>query len=427
MLEGREEELAWLAGRLAALHDHRPFAVVVRGEAGVGKSSLIDAAVDRAEGVRVLRARGYESDRDIPFAGLLELATPLLELRDRLPDAQRDAVEAAFALRQPGPHDRFAVPAGLLGLLSHAAEDEPLVAVVDDVHWLDDASRDALLFVARRLAGEQIGVVLGLRDGAVTGLDFSGIQELALAGLDEASSLRLLRSELPGPSGARGRRAGGRHRRQPAGAPGGPRGADPRAARGYRRAGRPAAHHRRGRGRVRAPDRGASTRPARALTVAAAMSRIDLDELLPALERVGLGEGALGPAERAGLVVPAGTGRIAFRHPLLRAAAFNAATGEQQRDAHTARPAPAAIPAAAPGTCPPAVHADEAVAGPLEEAAADARARGGHAEAARAFARAAQLSTDPAATGRRALAAAQDSAVVGQSRPRWGSWTPPTP
>ena len=197
MLEGREEELAWLATRLAALREHRPFAALLRGEAGVGKSSLIDAAVRDAQGVRVLRARGYESDREIPFAGLLELAAPLLDLRERLPEAQRDAVEAAFALRRPEPHDRFAVPAGLLGLLSNAAEDEPLVAVVDDVHWLDDASRDALLFVARRLAGEPIGVLMGLRDGAVTGLDFSGIEELALQGLDEASSLRLLRRDSP--------------------------------------------------------------------------------------------------------------------------------------------------------------------------------------------------------------------------------------
>ena len=89
------------------------------------------------------------------------------------------------------------MPAGLLGLLSHAAEDEPVVVVVDDVHWLDDASRGALLFVARRLAGEQIGVVLGLRDGAVTGLDFSGLEELALTGLDESSALRLLRRTSP--------------------------------------------------------------------------------------------------------------------------------------------------------------------------------------------------------------------------------------
>ncbi|HEX5910473.1 MAG TPA: ATP-binding protein, partial [Thermoleophilaceae bacterium] len=197
MLEGREEELAWMATRLEALRRHRPFAALIRGEAGVGKSSLIDAAVGHARGIRVLRARGYESDRDIPFAGLLELASPLLELRDRLPEAQREAVEAALALRQAGPHDRFAVPAGLLGLLSHAAEDEPVVVVVDDVHWLDDASRGALLFVARRLAGEPIGVLLGLRDGVAPALDFSGIEELALRGLPVDSALRVLHGAAP--------------------------------------------------------------------------------------------------------------------------------------------------------------------------------------------------------------------------------------
>ena len=121
-----------------------------------------------------------------------------------MPDTQRDALAGAFALEPAKPHDRFAVPAGLLGLLAHASEEEPLVVVVDDVHWLDDASRDALLFVARRLAGERIGVLMGLRDGVVADLDFSGIEELALHGLDEASSLRLLRRESPtSPSGSR--------------------------------------------------------------------------------------------------------------------------------------------------------------------------------------------------------------------------------
>ena len=364
----------------------------------------------------MLRARGYESDREIPFAGLLELAAPLLDLRDRLPEAQRDAVEAAFALRRPEPHDRFAVPAGLLGLLSHAAEDEPLVAVVDDVHWLDDASRDALLFVARRLAGEPIGVLMGLRDGAVTGLDFSGIEELALQGLDEASSLRLLQRDSPDlPERVAGALI--------AATAGNPLALQevPAALTAGQRAGTDA---------LADPlpttaavedafARQIAALPAEAggaLTVAAAMSRIDLDELLPALERVGLDQGALGPAEQAGLVTPAGSGRIAFRHPLLRAAAFNAATGERQRDAHTALAHTARDPRRrAWHLAHAAVQADEEVARALEDAAHDARGRGGHAEAARAFTRAAELSTVPAARGRRSLEAAQDSALVGRT------------
>ncbi|HYI36455.1 MAG TPA: AAA family ATPase [Thermoleophilaceae bacterium] len=416
MLEGREEELAWLATRLAALREHRPFAALVRGEAGVGKSALIDAAVQDAKGVRVLRARGYESDREIPFAGLLELAAPLLELRERLPGAQRDAVEAAFALRRPEPHDRFAVPAGLLGLLSHAAEDEPLVTVVDDVHWLDDASRDALLFVARRLAGEPIGVLMGLRDGAVADLDFSGIEELALAGLDEASSLRLLRRDSPDlPERVAGALV--------AATAGNPLALQevPAALSAGQRAGTDA---------LADPlpttaaveeafARQIAALPAEAgaaLTVAAAMSRIDLDELLPALERVGLDQGALGPAEQAGLLTPAGPGRVGFRHPLLRAAAFNAATGQQQRDAHTALAHTARDPRRrAWHLAHAAVQADEEVATALEDAAHDARGRGGHAEAARAFTRAAELSTVPAARGRRSLEAAQDSALIGRT------------
>ncbi len=138
----------------------------MRGEAGVGKSALIEAAVAQAgDGVRVLRARGYESDTEIPYAGLLELVTPLLTLRERLPAAQRDALASAFALEPPTPHDRLAVPAGLLGLLARAAERRPLLAVVDDVHWLDDASRDAIMFAARRLVAGGVGMLLAVREG----------------------------------------------------------------------------------------------------------------------------------------------------------------------------------------------------------------------------------------------------------------------
>ena len=405
-----------MATRLAELRRHRPFAALIRGEAGVGKSSLIDAAVGQARGVRVLRARGYESDRDIPFAGLLELASPLLELRDRLPEAQREAVEAAFALRQAGPHDRFAVPAGLLGLLSHAAEDEPVVVVVDDVHWLDDASRGALLFVARRLAGEQIGVVLGLRDGAVTGLDFSGLEELALTGLDQSSALRLLRRDQPYLPD----RVAGALVAATAGNPLAllevPAALTPEQRAGTDALADPLPTTAAVEDAFARQIAALAEETGAALVVAAAMSRIDLDELLPALERVGLGAGALGPAEQAGLVAPAAPGRIAFRHPLLRAAAFNAATGQQQRDAHTALAHTARDPRRrAWHLAHAAVQADEEVAAALEDAAHDARGRGGHAEAARAFARAAELSTVPAARGRRSLEAAQDASVVGRT------------
>lgn len=191
MLEGRTRELASIGERIGGLHEGAAWAVLVRGEAGVGKSALIDATVAAAgESVRVLRARGYESDTEIPYAGLLELVTPLLPLRERLPAAQRDALASAFALEPPTPHDRLAVPAGLLGLLARAAERRPLLAVVDDVHWLDDASRDAIMFAARRLVAGGVGMLLAVREGGDGAVDLSGVEQLRLQGLERPAPPR---------------------------------------------------------------------------------------------------------------------------------------------------------------------------------------------------------------------------------------------
>ena len=197
MLDGRTDERRWLDARLGGLNEGACFAAVVRGEAGVGKSALIAAAVDGLAGVRVLRTRGYEADADIPFAGLLELVAPLLERRDELPIAQREALATAFALAPPSAHDRFAVPAGLLGLIGLAATDGPVLVVVDDAQWLDDASRDAIRFVARRLAASGAGILLAVRDGAGPALDLSGLDELVLGGLDDESAARLVRRRWP--------------------------------------------------------------------------------------------------------------------------------------------------------------------------------------------------------------------------------------
>ncbi|MES1192691.1 MAG: ATP-binding protein, partial [Solirubrobacterales bacterium] len=197
MLDGRTDERRWHDARLGSLNEGGCFAAVVRGEAGVGKSALVAAAVDDLVGVRVLRTRGYEADADIPFAGLLELVAPLLERRDELPIAQRDALASAFALAPPSAHDRFAVPAGLLGLIGLAAADGPVLVTVDDAHWLDDASRDAIRFVARRLAVGGGGILLAVRDDAGPALDLSGLDELVLGGLDGESAARLVRRHWP--------------------------------------------------------------------------------------------------------------------------------------------------------------------------------------------------------------------------------------
>ena len=413
MLEGRTRELAWIGERIAGLHEGAACAVLVRGEAGVGKSALIDAAVAAAGGVRVLRARGYESDTEIPYAGLLELVTPLLPLRELLPAAQRDALASAFALEPPTPHDRLAVPAGLLGLLARAAERRPLLAVVDDVHWLDDASRDAIMFAARRLVAGGAGMLLAVREGAEGDADLSGVEQLRLEGLERPAALALLRRAAPrlpaGTAEALVSATAGNplallelpEALTPAQLSGEAPLADPLPAsatieRAYAR-------------QVAA----LPPQTRRALLVAATLHRGQLDLLTAALRRLGLPDDVLAPAEQARIVTER-AGELAFRHPLLRAAVYQSAASSERRAAHAALGAVANDPRVrAWHLAHAAAGADETVAAALEEAARDARARSGHAEAARAFARAAELSTDRAAQGRRALDAAQEHAVAG--------------
>src|SRR5918999_5875715 len=165
MLCGRDQERARLRSVVAGLREGRSFASLVRGPAGIGKSTLIDDLLDASgDGLEVLRTRGHQTEVDIPYAGLAELVAPVLQLRDDLPERQRRALGAALALEPPAPGDRFTVPAALLGLLGQAAEARPVLAVVDDAHWLDAGSLDAVLFAAQRVASEGIGVLLAARD-----------------------------------------------------------------------------------------------------------------------------------------------------------------------------------------------------------------------------------------------------------------------
>ena len=137
------------------------FALV--GEPGIGKSSLLDSLAARAAGMRVLRARGIESEAQVPFAGLLELLRPALGSLNRIPRPQAGALESALALRPSSAQDRFAVGAATLSLLAAYAEESPLLVLVDDVQWLDGSSSEALLFAVRRLVADPIAVVLAVR------------------------------------------------------------------------------------------------------------------------------------------------------------------------------------------------------------------------------------------------------------------------
>ena len=169
---------------------------MVVGEPGVGKTALLEYAAGRASGCRVVRAAGVQSEMELAFAGLQQLCAPMLDRLDRLPVPQRDALRTGFGLSAGPAPDRFLVGLAGLSLLSDAAEEQPLVCLVDDEQWLDSASAQVLGFVARRLAAESVGLVFAAR---VPGAELAGLPELAVGGLRAAQARALLDSALAGP------------------------------------------------------------------------------------------------------------------------------------------------------------------------------------------------------------------------------------
>jgi len=167
MLAGREAECATVDQLLANTHEGRSANLVLRGEAGIGKSALLEYAAERADGCRILHAVGAEWEMELPFAGLHQLCVQLLDHRDRLPAPQCEALETAFGLSSGTQPDRFLVGLAVLSLLSEAAEERPLVCLVDDVQWMDRSSAQVLAFVARRLAAESVLILFAERDPGV--------------------------------------------------------------------------------------------------------------------------------------------------------------------------------------------------------------------------------------------------------------------
>src|SRR6266542_1292296 len=202
MLVGRELELARIDEALDAARGSRSAALVLRGEAGIGKSALLGRALERASDMRVLRARGVESEVEIAFSGLHELLRPVLPLLDTLSDVQAMALSAALALGAEDGVDRLAVFGGTLSLLAAAADDQPLLCVIDDAHWLDDASAAALVFVARRLDADGIALLFGAREPEMRAFTAPGVPELRLNGLDRADAAKLLAEWLPAGTGS---------------------------------------------------------------------------------------------------------------------------------------------------------------------------------------------------------------------------------
>src|SRR5215208_2041004 len=193
MLLGRDDERLALDRLLAEARQGRSGVLALVGEPGIGKTSLLEHAAQRADGMRVLRARGIQSEAEVPFAGLAELLRPALEVMDRIPRPQARALAGALALEPATTQDRFAVGAATLSLLSAWAEDAPALLLVDDAHRLDAASAEALLFAARRLLADPIALVLAVREGEPSLLDGADLRVMRLAGLARADAAELLR------------------------------------------------------------------------------------------------------------------------------------------------------------------------------------------------------------------------------------------
>ena len=418
-LVGRDAERGRIDALLADARTGRSGVLVLRGEAGIGKSALLRYAVERAEGMTVLRSSGVESESELAFAALADFLRPALGRLSAIPEPQAAALAGALAIGPPIVGDRFAVCAATVGLLAALAETGPVLGAVDEAQWIDASSMEALLFAARRLDAEGIALMFAVREAEADALARAGLEELTLSGLAEEEAAALLARHLE-------------------------RDASPEIVGRLIRAtgGNPLAL-------LEAPnlltdaqlsgdepveqllpvapliERALLTRVAalpeevgRALLVAAASESGRLDEVVVAVRSLGIDPEALDGAEEAELIA-IDDDRIEFRHPLLRSAIYHRAPGVRRQAAHQALAGAtsgmgsqqrAAWHLAVATPAP-----DEEVAAALEQAALDARTRGGHAESARAFERAARMTVEESARARRFCEAADDARLAGRA------------
>jgi DNA-binding CsgD family transcriptional regulator len=408
-LRGRRSECKTLDRLLADVRAGRSRVLVLRGEAGVGKSALLEYLLARASGCRLASAVGVESEMELPFAGLHQLCAPLLDHLPRLPDPQSGALRTAFGLGSGPPPDRFLVGLAVLSLLAEVAEDGPVICVVDDAQWLDLVSAHTLLFVARRLLAEPVALVFAVREPG-NGVELAGLEEHVVRGLANGDARALLDSVIVGPVDERVRhRIIAETRGNPLALLELPRGLTPAELAGGFGVPRllPLASRIEREFFRRLEPLPTDTR--RLLLTAAADPVGDATLLWRALQRLGIGENAAAPAEEAGLIELGPL--VRFRHPIVRSTAYRAASSDERQKAHRAL-AEATDPDVDPERrawhrAHAAVGPDEVVAGELEALATRAQGRGGIAAAAAFLARATELTPDPTRRGTRALAAAQ--------------------
>jgi DNA-binding CsgD family transcriptional regulator len=417
VLLGRHRETDALDHQLGRVRLGHSAVLVLRGEAGVGKTALLDYVAERASGCQIARATGVQSEMELAFAGLHQLCGPLLDGLDGLPGPQREALRVAFGLDDGGAPDQFLVALAVLGLLAGAAEVRPLVCLVDDAQWLDRASARALAFVSRRVQAERLALVFAVRDRA-EGDDFAGLPHLVVEGLADSDARAVLASEV---RGRLDERVGDRIVAEARGIPLAllelPRGLTPaELAGGF---GVSPATPLALTSRIeqsflrRAESLPPETR--RLLLIAAAEPVGDVPLFWRAAERLDIRDDAIVAAEEAGLIEV--RARVRFRHPLVRSAVYRAAAEADRRVAHLAL-AEATDPDADPDRrawhrAQAAGGLDPAVAGELERSASRAEGRGGVAAAAAFLQRAAELTPDPALRAARTLAAAEAQQEAG--------------
>jgi hypothetical protein len=339
-LLGRRSECETLDRLLRSVRSGQSRVLVLRGEAGVGKTALLGYVVEQAWGWRIVRAAGVQFEMELAFAGLHQLCGSMLDGLGGLPGPQRDALREAFGLEDGGAPDRFLVALAVLSLLAETAEARPLVCVIDDVQWLDRASRQALAFVARRLLAEPIAMVFAVREPGDAN-ELAGLPELFVDGLGDRDARKVLASGISGPLDTRVRdRIVAETRGNPLALLELPRGLTPAELAGG----------------FGLPDRGPLSgriersflrrfeslpRDSRWLLVTAAAEPIgDVTLLWRALDRIGIAPEAVGPAEATGLIELGA--RVRFRHPLVRSAIYRAAAAPAR---HAHRPGARGTPA----------------------------------------------------------------------------------
>ncbi len=410
---GRDAELKVLRGLLDAAQRGHGGGLVVYGEPGIGRSTLLEAAAEGAPGMRVLRCAGVESETELAFAGLHQLAWPLLDRLDSLPATQATALRGAIGLGEPSG-DRLLVGIALLTLLAVVAEEKPVLVIVDDAQWLDTPSADALVFVARRLKMESIAMLFAARTGSLHEFGAPGLPEIALDRLPDAAAADLLKALDPDVAPQVRQRLVSESEGNPLAIIELSKVLSPEERRGRDHLPRQLPLSSRLQQAYLERVHRLPQATQRLLLVAAADPSSDISAVLPAAAAMNIGVEAIAPAEEAGLIVTDDR-KIRFRHPLVRSAIYGGANFNQRVAAHRALATVAAeedlrawhLAAATIGY-------DEEVAAALERSAERAEARSGLAAAAAALERAAGLSPKEVDRSRRLAGAARAAFNAGQ-------------